>query len=164
MAQSASHTSSKAHRPVVAATTRAIAVIVPTVIVQNPVCDRLALGNEMVGKRARMLTRQITVGYANSCASAWPRDRCSSGRAYESGQHRAYGVVVGCAGTVAGAGADFMAAGGVPSSMLDAWRRVLGTTRSKATTEITMARIKGNQPLPLSSTSGSVDIYSSVGF
>jgi hypothetical protein len=67
----------------------------------------------------------------------------------------------------AGAGAVSVAAGGAPSSILDAWRRVLGTTRSKATTEMTMARIKGDQPLPFSSTSGvfgSADIYSSVGF
>ena len=66
MVQSASHTTSKAQRPVVVATTRATAMIIPIVIVQNPVCDRLGLGNEVVGKRARMLTHQITVGCANS--------------------------------------------------------------------------------------------------
>jgi hypothetical protein len=41
-------------------------MIVPTVIVQTPVCDRLRLNNEVAGKRARMLTRQITVGCANT--------------------------------------------------------------------------------------------------
>ena len=61
MVQSASHTTSKAHKPVVAATTRATAMIVPTVIVQTPVCERIGLGNEVVGKRARMLTHQIRV-------------------------------------------------------------------------------------------------------
>ena len=40
-------------------------MIVPTVIVQTPVCDRRGLSNEVVGKRARMLTRQITVGSAS---------------------------------------------------------------------------------------------------
>jgi hypothetical protein len=41
----------------VAATTRATAMILPTVIVQTPVCDHRGLNNEVVGKRARMLTR-----------------------------------------------------------------------------------------------------------
>ena len=39
-------------------------MIVPTVIVQTPVCDHRGLNNEVAGKRARMLTRQITVGSA----------------------------------------------------------------------------------------------------
>jgi hypothetical protein len=41
-------------------------MIVPTVIVQTPVCDCLGLDNEVAGKRARMLTRQITFGSANT--------------------------------------------------------------------------------------------------
>jgi hypothetical protein len=65
MVQSASHTTSKAQRHVAAATTRATAMI-PIVIVQTPVCDRLGLDGEMVGKRARILIRQITVGCASS--------------------------------------------------------------------------------------------------
>ena len=43
-------------------------------------------------------------------------------------RQRAYGVVVGCVGAAVGAGAVFVAAGGIPSSMLDAWFRVLRTT------------------------------------
>jgi hypothetical protein len=39
-------------------------MIVPTVIAQTPVCDHRGLNNEVVGKRARMLTRQITAGSA----------------------------------------------------------------------------------------------------
>jgi hypothetical protein len=73
---------------------------------------------------------------------------------------RTYGAVVGGG---AGAGAVFVAAGGVASSIADAWSRVLRTTWDTMIIEMTTARIIGNQPLPLSS-SGSVDIVSSVGF
>jgi hypothetical protein len=38
--------------------------MIPIVIVQTPVCDGLGLDGEVVGKRARMLIRQITAGRA----------------------------------------------------------------------------------------------------
>ena len=43
MLQSASQTTSNAKRPGVAATTTATAIIVPTVIVQTPVCDNVGV-------------------------------------------------------------------------------------------------------------------------
>ena len=61
MVQLASHTTSKAQSPVVAATTRATAMIVPIVIVQTPVrVPKGCLKSEVVGKRARMLIHLIT--------------------------------------------------------------------------------------------------------
>ena len=47
-------------------------MIVPIVIGQTPVCDRLGLDGEVVGKRARILIHQITVGCVrlNAPASA----------------------------------------------------------------------------------------------
>jgi hypothetical protein len=67
MVQLASHTTSNAQRPVVAATTTATATIVPIVIVQTPVCaSEGCLDREMVGKRARMLTNLITGAQSHS--------------------------------------------------------------------------------------------------
>jgi hypothetical protein len=62
MVQLASHTTSKAQRAVVAATTTATAMIVPIVIVQTPVrASKGCLRSEVVVKRARMLIHLITV-------------------------------------------------------------------------------------------------------
>jgi hypothetical protein len=74
MLQSASQTTNNAKRAVVAATTTATAMIVPIVIVQTPVCDRLGLDGEVVGKRARILIRQITIGCASSPPALAHRD------------------------------------------------------------------------------------------
>jgi hypothetical protein len=59
---------------------------------------------------------------------------------------RTYGVVVGGVGA-AGAGAVSIGAEGLELSISDAWRRELGTMRTRAITEMTTARIRGNQPL-----------------
>jgi hypothetical protein len=48
--------------------------MIPIVIVQTPVCDRLGLDGEVVGKRARMLIRQIRVGRASSAPPLAHRD------------------------------------------------------------------------------------------
>ena len=69
MVQSAIHTTSKAQRAVVAATTTATAMIIPIVIVQTPVrASKGCLKSEVVGKRARMLIHLITQTHSHERA------------------------------------------------------------------------------------------------